>query len=104
MLEFLKEGRPVRVAVSLTVHAWSQEEPARREVFATIVRKVRVCVFGEGGGDARARLRAHACVCERTRALVAAPLALMMAPFIVAQHMLGGGGSSGTAGRDAPRV
>ena len=41
ILEFLREGRSVRVVVSLTMSNWTQEEPARREVFARIVRKVR---------------------------------------------------------------
>lgn len=41
IVEFLKEGRPVRVVVSLTLSAWTQEEPARREVYARILRRVR---------------------------------------------------------------
>lgn len=40
VVEFLTDGRPVRVTVSLTMVAWLQEEPARREVLAKVVRKV----------------------------------------------------------------
>ena len=46
VIEFLREGRPVRVAVQFTMSVWSKEEPARREVFSKIVQRVRrvVCV------------------------------------------------------------
>lgn len=44
MIEFLKDMRPVQMLVSLTINAWMQEEPARREVFAKVVRRV-----GEAG-------------------------------------------------------
>ena len=41
VIEFLKEGRPVRVSVSFTMSVWSKEEPARREVLARVVQQVR---------------------------------------------------------------
>jgi translation initiation factor IF-3 len=44
ILEFLKDGRPVKVTVSFTLSAWLQQEPNRREVLAKVVRKV-----GEAG-------------------------------------------------------
>ena len=44
IVEFLRDGRPVKVIVSFTMSAWMQEEPLRREIMSKVVRKV-----GESG-------------------------------------------------------
>ena len=49
VVSFLREGRPVRVVVSLTPAAWTQEEAARRQVLASVVRAVATA--GVGGAD-----------------------------------------------------
>ena len=41
VLDFLREKHTVRLVVTLNLHAWSAEEPARRLVFARILRAVR---------------------------------------------------------------
>jgi hypothetical protein len=46
VIEFLREGRQVRVSVSYTLSAWMQEEPARRDVMARVARKVAAAGVG----------------------------------------------------------
>lgn len=50
IVSFLRDGRPVRLSVSYTLSAWMQEEPARREVLATLAR--RLAESGAGTIDA----------------------------------------------------
>lgn len=84
---FLREGRPVRLAVSYTLAAWMQEEPARREVLATLAR--RLAESGAGaidvgtirGEGAALHAQANPCAPARAAAELGKVLAKLAAPI-----------------------